>query len=154
MNSHHHPSTSTELRLLQGRLFDPADFPARRRNDPLEGWPLVDVRALAIDPDVDVRVAAAASRWNWDGRLQRVLATDPDKRVVMALLDHVDPCAEICELIIDGPHVRARRELAGRNLPTTLLLALSHDADADAAKAALKTLTHRRVVARPEMVSS
>ena len=112
---------TTPDQYLQLWLFDAAAYAGGRFEDPLAGWPLADVRAFAIDVDLDVRLAAAASRWNWDARVQRVLATDPDERVVLALLDHVDPYVDVCELIIAGPHVAARRELAGRNLRTELL---------------------------------
>ena len=92
------------------------------RPDPLPDASLTDVRAFAIDPHVEVRMRAAASRWNVDVRVQRVLASDDDEQVVLALLDHVDPYRDVVEVIIDGPHVAARRELAGRNLPTELLV--------------------------------
>ena len=49
--------------------------------------------------------------------------------IVLALLDHVDPYVEVCELIIAGRHVDARRELAGRNLRSELLERLAEDAD-------------------------
>ena len=64
------------------------------RPDPLAGATLADVRAYAVDPDRTLRLAAAASRWNVDARVQRVLACDPDEEVVLALLDDVDPGVE------------------------------------------------------------
>ncbi len=117
------------------------------RDDPLVGASLTDVRAFTIDPDVKVRIAAAASRWNWDLRVQLALAADDDERVVLALLDHVDPYREVCELIVEGPHVAARRMLAGRNLLTELLERLADDADPPTAEAARRTLAAR--AARP-----
>ena len=89
-----------------------------------------DVCELAKDSDPEVRMEAAASRWNWDLRLQRVLATDPDERVVRALLDHVDLTLEVFELIVGGRHVRLRRELAWRSdLRTELIERLAADDD-------------------------
>ena len=49
---------------------------------------------------------AAASRMNWDLRVQLQLAQDDDERVVLALLDHVDPYVETCDVIINGPTSR------------------------------------------------
>ena len=111
--------------------------------DRFEGRSLTDVRALAIDPDPEVRFAAASSRWNVDARLQRVLATDPDERVVLALLDRVDPYVDVCQLIIAGPHVDARRELARRNLRRELLELLADDVDPTASAAAAAELARR-----------
>jgi hypothetical protein len=113
------------------------------RPDPLAGSSLTDVRAFALDLDVEVRMSAAASRWNWDVRVQRALAVDDDERVVLALLDHLDPSREACELIINGPHVAARRELTGRNLPTDLLVRLASDADPVTADLAWSTMDTR-----------
>jgi hypothetical protein len=81
------------------------------RHDPMPGADVTDVLAYTIDPDVEVRLDAAASRWNWDRRVQLALAADPDERVVLALLDHVDPCREAVDLIAAGPHAEAHRVL-------------------------------------------
>ena len=113
------------------------------RPDPLPGATVTDVRAFALDPDLEVRLQAAASRGNWDLRVQLQLAVDDDERVVLALLDHVDPYREVCDKIIDGPHVAARRELAGRNLLTELLERLAADADPETAERAKRTLDAR-----------
>jgi hypothetical protein len=86
------------------------------RPDPMPGAALTDALAYAIDPDVEVRLDATASRWNWDRRVQLALAADPDERVVLALLDHVDPCCEAVDLIVAGPHGAARQVLRERGL--------------------------------------
>ncbi len=138
---------------LQLRLFDDTEYSGGRYKDPLADWPLSCVRALAIDPDLEMRLTAAASRWNWDVRLQRVLATDPDQRVVLALLDHVDPYVEVSELIIAGPHEAARRELAGRNVRTTLLERLADDPDPITRATALRALAQRAGLAAEPVVT-
>jgi hypothetical protein len=114
------------------------------RDDPLEGASVTDVRAFAIDPDLQARLRAAASRWNWDLRVQLELAADEDERVVLALLDAVDPYREVVDVIIEGPHVAARRVLAGRNLLTVLLERLADDPDPVTAETARRTLATRR----------
>lgn len=144
---------SLQLQLFADADFDFADFAFAFADvadvadvgcvDKVAGWELADVRALAIDPDPSVRIVAAASCWNWDVRLQRVLATDPDERVVLALLDQVDPGFEVCELIIAGAHATARRELAGRNLRDELLERLAFDTDPIASATATRTLGRR-----------
>ncbi len=136
------PTASTE-QYLQLWLFDASAYSGRGVEDPLAGWTLPDVRAFAIDVELEIRLAAAASRWNVDARLQQVLAVDPDEEVVLALLDHVDPCVEAVERIVAGPHVAARRELARRNLRTELLERLARDADPVASGAARSTLARR-----------
>ena len=123
------PSITSQDQHLQLWLFDASAFGGRPYEDPLAGWSLSDVRAFAIDVDVELRLAATASRWNLDVRLQEVLASDPDERVVLALLDHVDPDLEVCRQLAHSPFVAVRRELAGRNLRTELLEVLAADAD-------------------------
>jgi hypothetical protein len=113
--------------------------------DPLAGWGLVDVRALAIDPDVELRRIAAQSNWNCDIRLQRVLACDPDETVVANLLRRVDPPLEVLQLIFAGPHTQARRTLAARNLPTSVLMQLTDDHDDEVRRSATCTLRRRGV---------
>ena len=113
--------------------------------DPLSGASVTDVLAFAVDPDVETRLWAAASRWNCDPRVQRLLAADPDEGVVLALLDNVDPGEEAARLIIEGPHVAARRVLAASNLPTELLELLAADVDPVASETARRTLAGRRI---------
>ena len=132
------------------RLVDPIHVEGGLRPDPLAGAGLRDVLALAQAPDAETRCAAAASRWNWDVRVQRLLAGDVDERVVLALLDATDPYVEACELIIDGPHVAARRVLAERNLRTELLQRLAVDRDAEARASARATLARRGVAGMEE----
>jgi len=131
---------------LQLRLIQLADIDEYRFVDPLQGWPLLDVRALALDPDVEVRRLAALSNLNWDIELQRVVATDPDEDVVMNLLARIDPPKEIVRLILDGPHTRARRELAQRNLTSETLMLLIDDHDHEVRTSARATLERRGVV--------
>lgn len=121
--------------IRQLRLFSIGNF-ERLDVDPLAGWALMDVRALAIDPDPMVRLVAARSWWCVDVRLQRVLAVDPDERVVSAFLSNVDPGVEACELIISGSHVGARLDLASRRLRPELLARLAQDPDRSVAAAA------------------
>lgn len=109
----------------------------------LRDWSLRDIRALAIDIEVGVRRMAALSRWVVDADLQMVLATDPDEQVVLNLLSQVDPHAEAVHLILTGPHSAARRELARRNLPTSILLALVDDSDEAVRESARTTLERR-----------
>lgn len=125
-------------------LLDLGIIDTRRHCDPFPGRTLTDLRAFALDPDVAVRIAAASSRWNWDVRLQRVLATDADLRVVLALLEQTDPYVEVCELIIGGRHVEARRMLAEQNLRTELLELLCDDPDDLVVAAAQRRLDARR----------
>src|SRR5690606_7222203 len=102
--------------FLQRRLFDPSALP--RPVEPgepqLATWGLRDVRALAIDPDVEMRRLAALSPWVIDADLQTVLATDPDETVVLNLLKRVDPHREANLHILASRHTAARRELARR----------------------------------------
>lgn len=125
---------------LQLWLFDVSGFTTGPRPDPFAGCQLTDIRALAIDPDPQIRIAAASSRWNWDVRFQQVLGTDPDERVVLALLEHVDPDIDVCRQIIAGPHTAARRVLAARNLRPELLHLLAADDDACTRELAAHTL--------------
>ena len=128
----------------QPHLLNPSSFVHKLPEDPLAGWSLTDVRAMAIDPEPTSRYLAAQSRWNWDVRVQAVLATDPDSAVVMTLLNNVDPGVEACELIIGGPHVMARRELARRNLRTELLALMVKDTDDSVRTMVQATLERRR----------
>jgi hypothetical protein len=136
------PPAKTE-RYLQLSLFDASEYAGRAVEDPLAGWALRDVLALAVDVEPELRMLAASVRWNGDARLQRLLASDPEERVVLALLDRVDPGVEAAEIILAGPHVAARRELARRPLRTDLLERLANDADPVASAAARRTLARR-----------
>jgi hypothetical protein len=138
------PFTPTTLdRYLQLWLFDPAGFASPAETDPFAGWQLTDIRALALDLDPKIRIAATASRWNWDVRVQVVLGTDPDERVVLALLDHVDPDIDVCRQIIAGPHIAARQELARRNLTGELLDLLAKDSDPTVRSTAAASIARR-----------
>lgn len=142
--------TGPQEMLGQLRLFDLVSPERDVAFDPLAGWSLGDVRALAIDPDPEVRIAVAASRWTWDLGVQEVLASDPEVRVVLALLDHVDPSREVCEVIIDGPHVEARQVLASRPLSTALLERLvANDDPATSADAAAVLARRNGTVIEP-----
>jgi len=112
----------------------------------LRDWQLRDIRALAIDPDVEMRRMAALSPWALDADLQRVLSTDPDEQVVLNLLSQVDPHAEANHFILNGPHTLARRELARRNLATSSLLTLVDDSDEMVRTSARATLERRGVL--------
>ena len=136
----------SETSSEQLRLFAWAEIDTFMFVDWLEDWPLDQVRALALDPDVELREFAALSNWNWDIRLQRVLATDPEESVVLHLLRRVDPPLEILEAIFAGPHDTARRQLAGRNLPSEFLIGLLTDRDEQVRCSASATLYRRGVV--------
>jgi hypothetical protein len=114
---------------IQLRLFALSEVDPRVHVDDLARMSLTDVKAFALDPDVQMRLLAARSRMNLDAGLQRILATDPDERVVLTFISSVDPGIEACELIIAGPHVRARQDLGRRNLTTDLLQLLASDSD-------------------------
>jgi hypothetical protein len=135
----------TQLRIFPSRTdsaADPFDESQQR------SWTLRDVRAFAIDLDVEVRRLAALNPWVIDADLQRVLASDPDEQVVLNLLSQVDTHAEANHCILTGPHTIARRELAGRNLPTPSLLTLIDDPD-EVVRAAARTTLERRGIANP-----
>jgi hypothetical protein len=132
---------------LQLRLFDLNDVDPYVFVDELEGWSLTDVRAFALDPERHIRVLAALSNYNIDVTLQAALASDPDEAVVLALLSRVDPSAEVNRLIISGPHVAAKRELARRNLTTATLQLLAVDDDPITRELAQARLVTRGVVA-------
>ena len=148
-----HNSDTSPADSVQLRLFALTDVDNVLFIDPLEGWDLIDVRALAIDPDPEVRRVAALSNWNWDIRLQRVLAHDPDELVVLNLLSRVDPPLEIVNVILAGPHRWARRVLAARNLPTSVLVQLLDDHDDVVRRSAITTLRRRKVLDRLEVVA-
>ena len=133
--------------MLHVRLIQLEDIDDYRFVDPVDGWSLTDVRALALDPDVRMRRLAALSNLNIDIELQRVVATDPDQAVVMNLLARVDPSREITRLIFAGPHTKARRELASRNLTSESLLLVVDDEDDQVRESALATLGRRGVLA-------
>ena len=135
----------TVAEFEQLALFDPDAYFGRVFVDPFAGWSLTDIRALSIDPDPQVRARATKSRFNWDEGIQLQFASDPDESVVLALLDNVDPGMSATRVIIDSPHVEARRVLAARNLKTELLLLLAADHDPIAGETARNTLARRGV---------
>lgn len=108
---------------------------------------LSDIKAFAIDPEVENRRMAALSPMATDADLQLTLASDPDEQVVLNLLDNVDPHREANLAILAGPHRRARRELARRNLTTATLLTIVDDADPVVRRSARETLEQRGVLA-------
>ena len=130
---------------IQLRLFAPSDVDQHVFVDDLAGMSLIDVKAFALDPDVTLRRLAARSRMNLDAGLQRILCTDPDESVVLELLSQVDPTVEMCSLIIDGPHVNARRNLARRHLTTDILRTLTRDEDDAVRELSESTLTTRGI---------
>jgi hypothetical protein len=132
-------------RPVQLRLFAPSEVTPDVFVDELDGYSLSDVKAFAIDPDLSMRRLAASSKWNIDANLQRTLCADPDEGVVMTLLSQVDPSMEMCDVIIDGPHVCARRDLARRNLRTEILARLAGDVDATTSALASARLAERGV---------
>lgn len=140
-NNHTDPRDGLQLQLFRLAEVDNVTF-----IDPLDGWNLIDVRALAIDPDVEMRRIAALSNWNCDIRLQRVLASDPDESVVVNMLTRIDPPLEVLCTIFAGPHVHARRLLAARNLPTSLLVQLADDCDDEVRRSVICTLRRRGVL--------
>ncbi|MDC3402441.1 hypothetical protein OAX95_00725 [bacterium] len=131
--------------VIQRRLFPLRTACAAEQVTELQirNWTLRDIRALAIDLDVEMRRMAALSPLVVDADLQRVLASDPDEQVVLNLLSQVDPHAEANHFILTGPHSLARRELAGRNLATSILLTLVDDSDEIVRTAARTTLERR-----------
>lgn len=135
------------FRELQLRLFPLRDVPVTVVLDEpqLYQWGLRDIRALAIDLDVEMRRMVAQTRWVIDADLQNVLATDPDEQVVLNLLSVVDPHREAVQRIFAGPHREARRLLARRNLTTATLLTVVDDHDEAVRDAALATLMWRGV---------
>jgi hypothetical protein len=137
-----YPRPHVQLRFFAISEVDPHVYV-----DDLSGMSLTNVKAFALDPDVQMRLLAARSRMNIDTGLQRILATDPDERVVLALLSSVDPGVEACELIIDGPHIHARRDLARRNLTSALLEPLAGDPDPLTRRLAQATLERRMITA-------
>jgi hypothetical protein len=141
-------SYSTRFRRLhvQLRLFAPADVDSHVFVDELAGCSLTDVKAFALDPDVTIRRLAALSNMNIDAGLQRTLCSDPDESVVLTLLSRVDPTVEMCQLIIAGPHINARRDLARRKLTTALLQILASDTDQTTGELAKARLVIRGVV--------
>jgi hypothetical protein len=143
-DNNHSFQSAIQLRLFPqhtARTVEPLDEPQ------LRNWSLRDIRALAIDIDVEIRRMAALSKWVVDSDLQLVLATDPDEQVVLNLLSQVDPHAEANHHILASPHTLARRELARRNLATASLLALVDDSDEVVRTAARTTLERRGVLA-------
>ncbi len=143
----------TRRAFLQRRLFDPHALarPDDLGEPQLASWGLRDVRALAIDPDVEMRRLAALSPWVIDADLQTVLATDPDETVVLNLLERVDPHREANVHILASRHTAARRELACRNLTTETLLTIVDDPDDVVRRAVRTTLERRGVVAAGEL---
>ena len=135
---------------VQLRLIPLADIDTYVFVDELAGFSLTDVKAFALDPDVTVRRLAALSNWNLDANLQCTLCTDPDESVVLTLLSRIDPSVEMCDLIIAGPHVDARRDLARRNLMTDILQRLADDSDRITAEMARATLVSRGVAVRSD----
>ncbi len=143
-NDNHNLRSVIQLRLFPLHTVstpEPIDEPQLRT------WQLRDIRALAIDLDVEMRRLAALSPWVIDADLQRVLSTDPDEQVVLNLLSQVDTHAEANHCILTGPHTLARREPARRNLPTPSLLALIDDPD-EVLRAATRTTLERRGIAK------
>ena len=136
-------STRFARRNVQLRLISFADIDTYVYIDELAGLSLSDVKAFALDPDVAVRRLAALSDWNIDANLQRTLCTDPDESVVLTLLSRIDPSVEMCDLIIVGPHVDARRTIARRNLMADILRRLANDDDRITAEMARATLAAR-----------
>ena len=130
---------------VQLRLIQLADIDTHVFVDELEGFSLTDVKAFALDPDVTIRRLAALSNWNIDANLQRTLCIDPDESVVLTLLSRIDPSVVMCDVIIGGRHVNARRDLARRNLTTDILLRLADDPDRMAAELARTTLAARGI---------
>ncbi|MDG1266722.1 MAG: hypothetical protein P8O03_10415 [Ilumatobacter sp.] len=136
-------NTQTVEEFLQLTLFDLDAYLCGDFVDPYAGWSLTDIRALAMDPDPEVRQRATMSRWNWDNRVQVQFATDPEESVVLALLANADPGVDATIAIIEGPHVEAKRVLARRNLSSELLLLFLHSDDDIARQSATATLTTR-----------
>lgn len=140
------PEQFPDTGFRQLRLIQLADIDTYTFIDPLERWEFADVFALAFDPEDHVRRLAALSNWNWDIRLQRVLAVDPDESVVLNLLSRIDPPAEIANTILTGPHLEARRLLAARPLSSDTLRRLVDDEDECVRCAARRTLGSRGVL--------
>lgn len=91
--------------------------------------PLGALRALVLDPDPRVRHAVLDNPFVVDADIQAALAADPDPEIVVGLLQRVSPTPEVCRIVMDGPHIEARRMLARMRIGGDRLKALAHDAD-------------------------
>lgn len=91
--------------------------------------PLGALRALVHDPDPRVRYGVLDNPFVVDADIQAALAADPDPEIVVGLLQRVSPTPEVCRIVMEGPHVEARRVLARMRIGGDRLKALAHDAD-------------------------
>lgn len=91
--------------------------------------PLGVLRALVHDPDPRVRYGVLDNPFIVDADIQATLASDPDPQIVVGLLQRVSPTAEVCRIVMDGPHVEAKRVLARMRIGSERLQVLAHDDD-------------------------
>lgn len=91
--------------------------------------PLGVLRALVHDPDPHVRSAVLDNPFIADADLQAVLAADPEAEIVVGLLRRISPTAEVCRIVMEGPHPEARRILARMRIGSSRLKTLAHDQD-------------------------
>lgn len=91
--------------------------------------PLGVLRALVHDPDPRVRSGVLHNPLLIDADIQAALAGDPVADIVVGLLERVSPTAEVCRIVMEGPHAEARRALARLRIGSERLKALADDAD-------------------------
>lgn len=91
--------------------------------------PLGVLRALVHDPDPKVRFGVLHNPLVVDADLQATLAADPAAEVVVGLLERVSPTAEVCRIVMEGPHPEPRRALARLRIGSERLKALADDSD-------------------------
>lgn len=105
---------------------------------------LSQLRHLASDTHIAVRLAVAESPMCIDADLQLTLARDEDAAVVHTMISNVTPYLETVKVLLSSPHVTVRLRLAQMNLREDLLDYLSLDNDERVSQQALANLTHRR----------
>lgn len=105
---------------------------------------LRQLRHLASDTHLAVRLAAAESPMCIDAELQMTLALDEDASVVHTMLNNVSPYLETVKVLLSSPHITVRLRLAQMNLREDLLDYLSLDDDEKVSQRALTNLSHRR----------
>lgn len=126
---HHRPfGSDTEWRRCL-QLLASVHPDVRVRIELARTAPVGVVLHLTQDHDVRVRFSILSNPAVVDHRVQRTLADDPDPRVVVGLLNRISPSRETSLAVIAGPHVEARRVLAGMRLHRDVYCALSEDDD-------------------------
>lgn len=91
--------------------------------------PLGLLRALVHDRDPQVRFGVLDNPYVVDAGIQAVLAADPEPEIVVGLLQRISPTAEVCRIVMEGPHAEARRVLARLRIGSARLKTLAQDPD-------------------------